>query len=700
MQDGPSGINYAKGTSISWQSSINNAMTFDKKLMYEIGKVQGEEAKEKGINVILGPNVNMMRNPKGGRVWESFGDDPYYVGVAASQITKGIQDSGVIACLKHFVGNDQETYRKASSSNMDMQTLMDIYAEPFYRSIHEANLGSIMAAFNAVNNSYCFENKYLLNNILRDILGFKGFVMSDWWSIINDDPISINSGIDLNMPGGKGPGGRFSGRENSYWTNLEKYVKENKVTEKRINEAASRIIASMHKMDQMNNYPKVNIYNPTNTIKRKQLQRKASTESQVLLKNDGILPLKTDGNIKKIAIIGNDAFERECIQNNLYQCVNDTNKVFIGNVPIGYGSGITTFEYLITPLEGISNLAKEFNIDVVSSGKLNYIKEGEKIVDATEDIETGVEIAKNVDVAIIFVKAVSGEEGFVVGKQSIGDRKNLDLWYNANELIENITEVNKNVIVVINAPATVNLPWLDKVKGVIFSGFPGAETGNAIADILFGKVNPSGHLPFVWGKDEDYAGQIPNLENLTIINESTGKTWKDIYRYDGIDCYANQDDIEDHDKEQYYYTEGLYIGQRWFNKENKSFLFPFGYGLSYTTFEYSDISLKMDEKGLTAEMKIKNTGDVEGKAVAMMFLTFPESIGDYPKYILKGFDKIEIQPGQTKTLKILADEHSLSYFNVEQNKYVRIKEGKIKVYISDNGDPSQVKLSAEINANY
>ncbi len=583
---------------------------------------------------------------------------------------------------------------------MDMQTLMDIYAEPFYRSIHEANLGSIMAAFNAVNNSYCFENKYLLNNILRDILGFKGFVMSDWWSIINDDPISINSGIDLNMPGGKGPGGRFSGRENSYWTNLEKYVKENKVTEKRINEAASRIIASMHKMDQMNNYPKVNIYNPTNTIKRKQLQRKASTESQVLLKNDGILPLKTDGNIKKIAIIGNDAFERECIQNNLYQCVNDTNKVFIGNVPIGYGSGITTFEYLITPLEGISNLAKEFNIDVVSSGKLNYIKEGEKIVDATEDIETGVEIAKNVDVPIIFVKAVSGEEGFAVGKQSIGDRKNLDLWYNANELIENITEVNKNVIVVINAPATVNLPWLDKVKGVIFSGFPGAETGNAIADILFGKVNPSGHLPFVWGKDEDYAGQIPNLENLTIINESTGKTWKDIYRYDGIDCYANQDDIEDHDKEQYYYTEGLYIGQRWFNKENKSFLFPFGYGLSYTTFEYSDISLKMDEKGLTAEMKIKNTGDVEGKAVAMMFLTFPESIGDYPKYILKGFDKIEIQPGQTKTLKILADEHSLSYFNVEQNKYVRIKEGKIKVYISDNGDPSQVKLSAEINANY
>ena len=206
---------------------------------------------------------------------------------------------------------------------------------------------------------------------------------------------------------------------------------------------------------------------------------------------------------------------------------------------------------------------------------------------------------------------------------------------------------------------------------------------------------------YIWGKDEDYAVQIPNLENLTIINESARETWKDIYRYDGIDCHSNQDDIEVMIKSNIInYTEGSYIGKRWFNKDNKSFLFPFGYGLSYKTFEYSDISLKMEEKGLTAEIKIKNTGDVEGKAVAMMFLTFPESIGDYPKYIFKGFEKIEIHPSQTKTLKILADDHSLSYFNVEKNKYVRIKEGKIKVYIRDNGDPSQAKISAEINANY
>ena len=318
---------------------------------------------------------------------------------------------------------------------------------------------------------------------------------------------------------------------------------------------------------------------------------------------------------------------------------------------------------------------------------------------AIEDIEDGVKAANNSDVVIIFAKATSGEE-FVVLEESIGDRRDLDLWYGANELIGNITEVNKNVIVVINAPATVNLPWLDKVRAVIFSGFPGAESGNAIADILFGEVNPSGHLPFVWGEEKDYPAQINFLENLAVINETTKQTWKDIFRYDGIDCHQVPDNAPGHDREQYDYTEGLYIGQRWFNKQNKKAIFPFGHGLSYTTFEYSDLSVSMNGNGLTATFKVKNTGSVTGKAVPMMFLTFPNTIGDYPSYIFKGFEKVEIKPGETETVSITADDHALSYFNVEQNKYVRVDDGTIKVYISDNGDPSQYKLNADINAKY
>ena len=709
LQDGPAGVRFAKGTSISWQGSLNNAMTFDKQLMYEVGKAQGGENKEKGINVALAPCANMMRNPKGGRVWEAYGDDPYYVGVCASQITKGMQDAGAIACLKHFVANDQETYRKASSSNMDMQTLMDIYAEPFYRSIHEAEVASMMVAYNAINDTYCFESEFIMTTVLRDILGFRGFLMSDWWAITNYDPININSGLDMNMPGGKGYGPfdekrkyDYYGRSNSYWSYLEKDIEKNRVKESRIDEAATRIIASMYKLDQMEDYPKVDIYHKTDTDERKKLQRKVATESQVLLKNDGILPLNKD-TIRTIAVIGNDAFERDCLPDGLPQCSNDTNAVINGHVPLGYGSGVTNFGYLITPLEGITNLAKQYNIEVKSSGKLNYITETvngkTKNVDAVEDIVGAKEVARNADVAIVFAKATSGEE-FVVLKQSIGDRKDLDLWYGANELINAVTSVNSNVIVVINAPATVNLPWINNVKAVIFSGFPGAESGNAIADILFGNENPSGHLPFVWAENGDYAADIPNLEDLTVIEPVTGETYKDRYRYDTVDCHGSPDDEPNHKKEQINYTEGLYIGQRWFNKQNKNPTFPFGFGLSYTNFEYSDLSLSMNEDGLTAEFKIKNIGNVAGKAVPMMFLTFPDSIGDYPKYIFKGFEKVEIQPSQTESVKILADDHALSYFNIKENKYVRIKEGNIKVYINDNGDPDQYKLNKEIKASY
>jgi beta-glucosidase len=254
-----------------------------------------------------------------------------------------------------------------------------------------------------------------------------------------------------------------------------------------------------------------------------------------------------------------------------------------------------------------------------------------------------------------------------------------------------------NVIVVINAPATVNLPWKDKVRAIIFSGFPGAESGNGIADILFGEVNPSGHLPFVWAKDEDYGAQINALENLTVINETTGQTYKDKYRYDGIDCHQKPDPSG---KEQIDYNEGLYIGQRWFNKNKKQPEFPFGFGLSYTTFEYSDLQLNMNEEGLRATFNLKNTGNRTGKAVPMMFLTFPSSIGEYPEGIFKGFEKIELDAGETKSVSILADDHALSYFNVNQNKYVRVKEGKIKVYINDNANLASPKLQSEIDANY
>ena len=656
LQDGPAGVRYARGTGISWQANINVAATFNKDLMYEIGKAQGEENKEKGINTFLSPCVNIMRTPQAGRVWEAFGEDPYLSGVCGAQMVKGIQDAGVIATIKHFVGNDQETYRHASTSNIEMAPLMDIYVEPFYRAILDANVGSFMAAYNALNDVYCCYNKFLLTDVLRGILGFKGFVMTDWWALYNDNADSINSGLDMNMPGGE-QWGNYEGKDKSYWKRIDEYVQKGIVPEERITEAATRIIATMYELNQMENFPQTQLYKETKTDERKKLQRKAATESQVLLKNeDNILPIK---DVRKIAVIGNGAQKRDCGDDNDMQC----NGFQRGFIPLGYGSGTTTFSYLVSPIEAITELAKKKGIEVISSGGLNGRE---------ENYDQGVQAALQADIAIVFVQADSGEEYGNV-ENSKGDRPDLDPWHGGKKLVENVANVNKNTIVVINAPATISVPWLDNVKGVLFTGFPGSESGNAIADVLFGEVNPSGHLPFTWAEVNDYCTKIDQL---------------------------GQGQRSPDNKFKYDYTEGLYVGQRWFNKNGKKPVFPFGFGLTYTTFEYSDLKINMNEEGLFAEFQVKNEGSTSGSAVPMIFLTFPDSIGDYPKYIFKGFEKIELEPGETKNVIIQADAHALSYFNVEANKYVRVTDGTIEVSIAENGDPSQAILTDKIDSKY
>lgn len=455
-------------------------------------------------------------------------------------------------------------------------------------------------------------------------------------------------------------------------------------------------------MNQMEDYPNVDLYKETKNDENKKLQRKAATESQVLLKNEGILPLQTK-NLSIIAIIGNDAFEQDCEKASDQSCRNETNEVFNGHIPLGYGSGTTDFSYLITPAEGIKKYTQMYNISVIESGKLIYgdeERDGKIVhVNATEDIDGGINAAKKADLCVIFVASTSGEEYLVV-ENSIGDRADLDVLHNGNDLIEKVAEVNENVIVVINSPSVVNLPWRNKVKGIIYSGFPGSESGNAIADILFGEVNPSGHLPFVWGEYGDYPVKIDHLNNLTIYDKETGKTWKDIFHYDGVDSAGLQDDEPGHDKEQYNYTEGLYIGQRWFNKHNIKPIFPFGFGLSYSTFEYSNLQVNINKDGLFATFNIKNNSTRTGQAVPMMFLTFPSDIGDYPKHIFKGFEKVEILPNEVKTVTISADDHALSYFNENKNDYVRINNGIIKVSIAENGDPKQALLNKEIEASF
>lgn len=634
IQDGTTGVRFSKG-GILWQSEINTAATFNQTLIYEIGKAQGAESKEKGINVLLSPSVNIMKRPQDGILWESFGEDPFYSGVCAAKIIRGIQESGVIATIKHFLGNDKEKDGISNLTNIDINSLMDIYVEPFYRAIQEEDVRAIMLGNNILNGNYCYENEYLLTNILRKNLSFKGFIISDLW----DDNHNYNcSLLDLNMngeyslePSNKIYKNGILERNDNSWNSLEEYMDNKTDIDERFKESAKRIIAAMYKMNQMENYPEVDLNKEIKPNEMKIIQKEAAIESQVLLKNKGnILPLNNFKNLKKIGVIGNIAIEKDCL---------------IEDIHLEYNSKNYISDCLISPVEEIKKLAK--NIEVFSP--IDCFNNVNKFVNCVKDY------LKNdiPDVFIIFVIATSN------GKSSIAEKNDGKIINikSVNELIDKISsKINKNIIVVINNPSLDNLPWIDKVKAVIFSGFPGNGTSNAIAEILFGKESPSGHLPFTWGTLKDY--------------------------------------------KKYNYPDGLYIGQRWFNKynNNSEYIFPFGFGLSYALFKYSGLNIFIDKDGLTAEFNVTNIGSYQGQAVSMMFLSFPDSIGDYPKYIFKGFNKTKLKPKETRRVTIHADDHALSYF--KDNKYVRVKNGNITVYISENGNITDLTINSTIGAEY
>ena len=673
LQDGPAGVRFSTSTQ-SWQAGINNAATFNRTLMYEVGKAQGKEFREKGVNIALTPAMNIQRSPQGGRLWECFGDDPFLSGEAATQVIKGVQSNGVIACAKHYIGNDQETNRHKTSSNIKEQAYYEIYFEPFYRSINDAQVGSIMSAYSSLNNTFCVKNKRILQDILKDKYGYKGFVMSDWWAITDNGTENFNNGCDMNMPGGMYEGANWYGRDQSFWSNFSNLMGK-EITYERLDDAVERILAPMYKLDQFSSdvkYPKVDLMKNTITDETKRINREAATQSNVLLKNENnILPIKNMAG-KTIAIIGNDAFESPCIKDSDCSCKVDGNNIFRGHLGLGYGSGTTYFNYTTYPLAAITERAKKEGINIISSGEITEEKttvDTHEFFEGKENIDKAKEVAGQADLCIVFIMADSGEH-YISLEKSIGDRYNLDAWHGGNDLVEAVYGVNQNIIVVINSPGPINLPWLEKVKGLVHSGLGGAESGNAIASILFGDYNPSGHLPYIWAEKENYPSEI--------------------------DIFSDPDSIE--------YAEGVFVGQRYFDKYNKPYKFPFGYGLSYTTFELvqNSLSASMTKDGLKINFSVKNTGTIKGETVPMVFLKFPDTIiteEGYPDKLFKGFDKKWVNPNEEVKFEILVDPHALSYYNIDQANYVRPTEGKYTVYVGFDARDYN-KLQTEVNASF
>jgi len=643
LQDGPAGVRFNGKTSTTWQVGINNAATFNKELLYQVGKDQGAEFYAKGINIALAPSMNILRAPASGRVWENFGEDPYLSGVCGTQITKGMQDSGVIVSAKHYVANDVEHNREASTSNLDDQTLMEIHVEPFYRTVTEGDAGSVMASYNAVNGVYVVQNKKVLTEILKEGMNFQGFIMSDWWAI-HDLEGSFNAGMDMNMPGGKAWGPDYV--NDSFWgSNISSAIKSGKVSASRLDDAVRRIIRTLYRFDQMNNYPEINLKAQS---MHADTNRQAAIESTILLKNDdSVLPLTNK--YRKIAVIGKDAdMAQSCTDT---ACTN-------GNIIQGFGSGTTDFVGVSDPYTSIKNRASKDGITVVSS--------------LSDDAGVAANTARDADIAVVFVRATSGEEYIIVNNNK-GDRNNLDLWHNGNELVKRVAAVNKNTVVVIHAPATVNLPFLNDVKAVIHAGMPGAESGNAIASILFGDSNPSGHLPFTWAKREEYCCDVAYPAELP-----KGGSQKTVYDY----------------------KEGLFVGYRWFDKKGIVPTFPFGHGLSYTTFDYSNLSVTLEKSGsnvsgLKATFTVENTGKVAGAAVPMLFLGYPDvsEMGDYPVRGLKAFDKINLKAGEKKTVTLSVDQHGLSYYNTSKKSFVVPTGGEYTIYVGRSAGDLPLKTA-------
>ena len=624
MADGPMGVRNWRGsssvtnaastvpvTSTALPAGIGMAASWDLELVARGARVIAQEVKALGRDMILGPTVNISRVPLWGRNFEGYGEDPYLAARMGVAYIKSVQAEGVIPSVKHFAANNEEYERHRIDEKIDERTLNEIYFPAFKAAVEEAGVWAVMSAYNKVNGQWCAENPNLLTDTLRKRWGFRGFVISDWGSTYSTEG-TINAGMDLEMPGGEAmriwankPETKLAGN-GSGWLTADKVmaaVSAGRVTQAAVDEGVRRILHVMFTAGLFD-HPHVG-GGDVDTPEQRQVARTAANESIVLLKNSGgVLPLSAEKS-RKIAVIGPNA------------AVARTG---------GGGSSLVRPEYAITALDGIKEAAGP-RADIVHA--LGIVMEGEDAAKPPLELrEEAVAVARHSDVAIVVV-------GYSPKLESEGfDRKSMDLPAGQDELIEAIAGANRNTIVVVAAGAPVTMTkWIGRVAAVLYAWYGGQEAGHAIGDVLFGAVNPSGKLPVTFPKafqDSPAFGHYPG-ENLHVE-----------------------------------YAEGIYVGYRGFDKHDVEPLFPFGHGLSYTTFDYSGLKIAFP----TVSVSVRNSGTRAGTEVAQLYLQPPPSRVDRPVKELKGFARVMLQPGETKTVSFMLDKAAMSYYDSAVHDWV------------------------------
>lgn len=610
-QDSPVGVRDTDYNTV-FPSGQTAAATWDLALIYARGLAMGQEHRGKGSTVQLGPVVGPIgRAPAGGRGWEGFAPDPVLSGIAVAQTIQGIQDAGVIACVKHFIGYEQEHFRQAGggvneaySSNIDDKTLHEIYGWPFADAVR-AGVGSVMCSYNQINNSYACQNSKTLNGLLKGEMGFQGFVMSDWSAQLSGVSSAL-AGLDMTMPGDTAFNTGLS-----YWgANLTLAVLNGTIPEWRIDDMAMRIMAAYFKVGRTlgdaepaitfdawtydtygpvhwavdEGYQQIN-WHVDVRADHAEVVREVAAAGTVLLKNSGILPLK---NPKQIAVVGSDAGPNVDGPNGCSDRGCDQ-----GTLGMGWGSGSANFPYLITPDSAIQARAIQEG-SAYTSLLIDYMDYDYTAQNANGQSDIASVVSQADTVAIVFVNADSGE-GYITVDGNEGDRNNLTLWNGGDALIQGVAALCPNTIVVIHSPGAVTVDeWNNNpnVSAILWAGIPGEQSGNSIVDVLYGDVNPSGKSPFSWVSNRD---QLPDV----------------MYT-------PNNGDLAP----QINFTEGVFIDYRALDMAGVTPSYEFGFGLSYTTFEYSKIKVKKENAPAYVP--------ASGKTIAApSFGTYSTNLADY-----------------------------------------------------------------------
>jgi beta-glucosidase len=633
MADGPMGVRSWAGSSAitsaanpavkvettSFPSGVAMAATWDTELVHREGQAIAQEVKALGRDMILGPTVNINRQPLWGRNFEGYGEDPYLSGQLGVAYIKGVQSEGVIPSVKHFAANNEEYERHRVNATIDERTLHEIYLPAFKAAVQEADVWNVMSAYNKVNGVHCGESDYLLDQVLKKEFGFKGFVVSDWGSTYSTTP-TVNAGMDLEMPGGPpmktwmaNPRTQASGNGDG-WLVPEKVLAEVKaghISEAAIDDNVARILRVIF-LSGIFDHPHTG-GGEVDTPEQRAVAFQGATEGIVLLKNEGgLLPLDAT-KIHSIAVIGPNA------------AVARTG---------GGGSSLVRPKYSIAPLDGIKEKSGgKFNVTYA----LGVGMEGEDPAQDTPEarattLKEAVDAAAKADVAVVIVGRYNKleSEGF--------DVKTMDLPAGQDELIQAVEKANPHTIVVLNTgdPVTVT-KWIDTTPALLDMWYGGQEGGHALAAILFGDADPSGKLPVTLPKRYE--------DNPAAAN------------YPGKDLEVN-------------YSEGLYVGYRYYDTKNVEPQFPFGFGLSYTKFEYSNLKvesgMKIKEPGAPVTLvtaHIRNTGSRAGAEVVQLYVHDGHAKIDRPVHELKGFQRVELQPGETKTVEFRINRTALSYWD-------------------------------------